>query len=397
MKNKRLLAFLAVTAALTMGLSACGFGGDEPLEQVVVETTPTPEPTATPAPVQTIAPDVQNTTYTSQDKTFSMELPDATWANKTSEENLVSFESPEQGKIVISHGVGEEDMSSILLPTTQDTAVALEQAAGLTEGTDFTIKNFSAENVNGVNVYSYRVKYNDPTKSGGYAQVINKVFANDQEYFTVVGSLVSSDKDVRKKVNNSIKSFQILGDSTLSGTSGTTGETGDGTADGTGTSSAVTDPSGNISDAAMTDTNQTRTIYRNSDGAPRVITSDGNGGWTDSDGNTFRFADNNIDVYDQNDVDYYYHGEAADVYYMPVDGSYSYDSDDSGSDSSDSSDGSTMTTTAAVNVRDVASNDSEVIGGFGEGEQVTVLGWEGDWVKVDYYGQAAYVHSSLLY
>ena len=26
----------------------------------------------------------------------------------------------------------------------------------------------------------------------------------------------------------------------------------------------------------------------------------------------------NEDVYDQNDVDYYWHGEGADVYYMPV-------------------------------------------------------------------------------
>ena len=65
------------------------------------------------------------------------------------------------------------------------------------------------------------------------------------------------------------------------------------------------------------DTNQTRTIYRNSDGHPLVITPDGNGNWVDFDGNTYRFV-NNEDVYDQNDVDYYWHGEGADVYYMPV-------------------------------------------------------------------------------
>ena len=67
----------------------------------------------------------------------------------------------------------------------------------------------------------------------------------------------------------------------------------------------------------LTDTNQTRTIYRNSDGHPLVITPDGNGNWVDFDGNTYRFV-NNEDVYDQNDVDYYWHGEGADVYYMPV-------------------------------------------------------------------------------
>ena len=62
---------------------------------------------------------------------------------------------------------------------------------------------------------------------------------------------------------------------------------------------------------------KTRTIYRNSDGHPLVITPDGNGNWVDFDGNTYRFV-NNEDVYDQNDVDYYWHGEGADVYYMPV-------------------------------------------------------------------------------
>ena len=50
---------------------------------------------------------------------------------------------------------------------------------------------------------------------------------------------------------------------------------------------------------------------------PLVITPDGNGNWVDFDGNTYRFV-NNEDVYDQNDVDYYWHGEGADVYYMPV-------------------------------------------------------------------------------
>ena len=76
---------------------------------------------------------------------------------------------------------------------------------------------------------------------------------------------------------------------------------------------AVTEPSATL----LTDTNQTRTIYRNSDGHPLVITPDGNGNWVDFDGNTYRFV-NNEDVYDQNDVDYYWHGEGADVYYMPV-------------------------------------------------------------------------------
>lgn len=45
MKNKRLLAMLAMTLTLSGVMTACGFGGDKPEE--VVTATPTPAPTAT--------------------------------------------------------------------------------------------------------------------------------------------------------------------------------------------------------------------------------------------------------------------------------------------------------------------------------------------------------------
>ena len=44
---------------------------------------------------------------------------------------------------------------------------------------------------------------------------------------------------------------------------------------------------------------------------------DGNGNWVDFDGNTYSFA-NDQDVYTEDGTSYYWHGEAADVYYMPV-------------------------------------------------------------------------------
>ena len=68
----------------------------------------------------------------------------------------------------------------------------------------------------------------------------------------------------------------------------------------------------------LSDTNQTRTIYRNSDGYPLLITPKDDGNWTDTDGNTYRFTSDQ-DVYDQNDVDYYYHGEPGNVRFMTYD------------------------------------------------------------------------------
>ena len=122
-------------------------------------------------------------------------------------------------------------------------------------------------------------------------------------------------------IQAAIDSFGISGDSYLKAAAPAAGDNAsdgstDGTADGStdGTQSNSTDSSagssdGTISNSAgftqeqLTDTNQTRTIYRNSDGHPLVITPDGNGNWVDFDGNTYRFV-NNEDVYDQNDVDY---------------------------------------------------------------------------------------------
>lgn len=351
MKNKKLVAILALTLSLSGVLSACGFGGgDKPDE--VVETTPTPEPTKAPKASVTPSPNAQSTVYTSKDKTLSIELPDATWSYKNDETNMVSFESPEQGKLLILHG---NDMSTVVIPNTQDMAVTLEQASDMTQGTDFEIQDYKAENIDGVGVYSYVTKILNKEKGGGYSYVVNKYFANDEEFYSLTGSVKSDSADVLAKVQKSINSFKILGDSTLkaaagkaSGNTQTDGANGEGTTQGgtageTGTEGTVQggtpeggtttsqgssegtgDTSGNYSGGGLTaeqvlaDTTQSRTIYRNSDGRPLVIYSDGTGNnWSDEDGNTYDFA-NDEDVYDQDGVDYYYHGEAGDVYFMPV-------------------------------------------------------------------------------
>ena len=85
MKNKKLLAVLAVTISASVFMAGCGFGEDEPEAQKVVSVTPAPEVTKAPTATPTIAPNVQDTTYTSADKSVSINLPDATWANKTDE------------------------------------------------------------------------------------------------------------------------------------------------------------------------------------------------------------------------------------------------------------------------------------------------------------------------
>lgn len=269
-------------------------------------------------------------------------------------------------------------MSVAIIPSSQDTASALVKADNLVEGTDFEIQDYKSEEVSGVNVYSYTVHY--LTDKSDYKYVVNKYFTdNTTEFYSVAGSV--KDEKALAGIKTSVDSFTISGDSVLKAaatgkTSGTTaGTTADGTSGTTGTAAAGTDgtASGSSSDGSSSagtdgsysdtssdgssdysssdytsdsssdgsydyddgssngyyadgtpvgtddpdyDTDQTRTIYRNSDGYPLVIYPNGDGTWCDDDGNTYDFA-NGEDVYDENGVDYYYHGEPAYVRYMP--------------------------------------------------------------------------------
>jgi hypothetical protein len=367
MKNKKVLMLLAATVVLSTSMTACNFfGGNKDEDSSVVQVTPTPEPTKAPKATPTPAPaNAQNTTYTSKNKAVSIKLPDATWANKSDSDEMLSFESPKQGKLLILHGSGDEDMSVAIIPSSQDTASALVKADNLVEGTDFEIQDYKSEEVSGVNVYSYTVHY--LTDKSDYKYVVNKYFTdNTTEFYSVAGSVKTDD--ALAGVKSAVDSFTISGDSVLkaaatgsagsTGTSatGTTGTTDPAASDGTSTDSstdgsASTDSSysDSSSDGSYSsdgssdgsydyddgssngyyadgtpvgtddpdyDTDQTRTIYRNSDGQPLVIYPNGDGTWCDDDGNTYDFA-NGEDVYDENGTDYYYHGEPAYVRYMP--------------------------------------------------------------------------------
>ena len=342
MKNKKFIALLAMTVALSGVMTACGFGGDKK-DSVVVESTPTPTPAKKAKVTPTVAADAQNTTYISKDKSVAIKLPDATWANKSDETDMLSFESPDQGKILILHGSGA-DLESAVIPNSQDMAVSMTQAENMVNGTDFEIQDYKTEQKDGgINIYSYTVKYKDTTKSDGYVYAINKYFVNDSEYYSIVASVKT--EDALKKVQESVDSFAILGDSTLksaatgsaaksagksdsaskdsaaSGDSSAAGTTSDGTSTDGSTSSDGSSSgaivNGGFTDEQLSNTDETRTIYRNSDGHPLVITPDGNGSWVDFDGNTYNFTSDE-DAYDENGTSYYWHGEGADVYYMPV-------------------------------------------------------------------------------
>ena len=61
MKNKKFIALLAMTVALSGVMTACSFGGGKE-DSVVVESTPTPTPAKKARATPTVAADAQNTT-----------------------------------------------------------------------------------------------------------------------------------------------------------------------------------------------------------------------------------------------------------------------------------------------------------------------------------------------
>ena len=65
MKNKKFIALLAMTVALSGVMTACSFGGGKE-DSVVVESTPTPTPAKKAKVTPTVAADAQNTTNTSK-------------------------------------------------------------------------------------------------------------------------------------------------------------------------------------------------------------------------------------------------------------------------------------------------------------------------------------------
>ena len=255
-------------------------------------------------------------------------------------------------------------MAATVIPSSQDMATSLEQADGdKTEGTDFEIQDYASKDVNGIGVYTYTTKMLNTEKSNGSLYVLHKVIANDTEYYSIEASV--KKEDALSAVKASVDSFQILGDSSLkeaapkqaaasaqtdnkdkanTGSSDAAANTADNStasdaAAGTDSSAAAdttaggdssesydssSDDSGStisnsagFTDEQLSNTDETRTIYRNSDGHPLVITPDGNGSWVDFDGNTYNFTSDE-DAYDENGTSYYWHGEGADVYYMPV-------------------------------------------------------------------------------
>ena len=58
--------------------------------------------------------------------------------------------------------------------------------------------------------------------------------------------------------------------------------------------------------------------------------------------------------------------------------------------------GDQLTVKSDCNVRSEPSEEGEILGKLGEGQQVTKMGSEGDWIEITYEEQTGYVRSDLF-
>ena len=82
MKNKKLLAVLAVTISASVFMAGCGFGEERAGSSEGCQRNTGAGGDKGSNSYTYHCPNVQDTTYTSADKSVSINLPDATWQTK---------------------------------------------------------------------------------------------------------------------------------------------------------------------------------------------------------------------------------------------------------------------------------------------------------------------------
>ena len=331
--KRRYLLFLLAGAVTICSMSACGLGKskDNKEDQVVVDVEESQkddsekekkekEEKAEETPAPTEAP--KTTDFTSADGMISLKTPDLSWANKEDANGVIFFESPDNGSLRIKHVSGEAmATASDMVPNTVDTVDAEERAAGLETGTDYEVRDFSAQELaDGAKVITYQVHYVNIEKSGGVVDKLFKYVGNNSEYFDIEASLLKDDGTLMSQVKEMIQGIQILGDSTLKGDLGSSAPAAEAPAPAASAAGSRDSVETDYTEEQLNDVNQTRVIYMDDEvGTPFVI-QNVNGVWTDKAGNTYTFSETEEStVHDQDGNYYYYDGLPGSYRYMSKD------------------------------------------------------------------------------
>lgn len=284
MKNKKHIAALLViglAAACLMG--GCNKKKEKETDTAVQSESVTPET----VPPETEAPKV---TYTSASGTFSLELPDASWAAvKEDVKNRWVFQAEGKGKITVAYkasGIGRKK-----LPNTQEEAEAL-----LNKEKENAFQNveFRKESVSSADLYYYAAD----AVGLEYSYLVKYLVNAQKEGYIITGEAAASDAETIQAVKNAVTSFQILKEADVK-KDDVQGEDASGNE-----SEEKADDSGSADDAEAEVTEEEYRYFFDADGNTIYTYPSEDGAWRDENGKSYIFLENGVE--DSDGTKYYY-------------------------------------------------------------------------------------------
>lgn len=214
----------ALTAAVFMIGSLTGCGQRETEAPVMTEKKETEKATEAvtetekPTEMQTQAqPLITSVDYTSNDKSVKITLPDNTWKVTQDADEKRVFQSGNAAIINIVHATTEPAMANLAVMTSEE-ELKSSLNRQYTDSTAYEIVDYTSTNINGIGVYRYTVKFNNPARMWAYS-VTNAAVASNQAY-TVIGTVTDDNPVLLEAVKKAVESFQVLSDPNLKAATG---------------------------------------------------------------------------------------------------------------------------------------------------------------------------------
>ena len=401
MLNRR-MRFLALSLAMSLvivGLAGCGSLKKEPIETESETQSETESETETETETETEV--LKNATFTSQDKSIRITLPDTTWKVTQDVDEMRVFSSGSQAMINIVHAANEADIKKLTVAKSEE-----ELKESLTKqypaANAFEVVEFEKLSSTTLDTYEYVVKYN-ATSMWAYSITYGIIAKN--EAYVITGTVLEDNKVMLEAVQKAVESFTVLRNSTFSALPGTAvNKTG---SESETEQSEAKDAAGELK--TLTDYGTSATLYASDNVNIRLQPSteaDIMGSLTTGDkvtvvGETSQWFKVNIN----GNIGYI---NKAFLVNQPTSETTSTQPDDSApvSDSTkvsaemnsyvDYGTGYTYYTTTYVNLRSQPGTESGVVTGLGGGSAVTVIGETDNWFVVSVNGTTGYISKSYV-
>ena len=415
---ERLVLALTVISVLAGMLSGCGqkVGQEEtqtqptnPVTEVQTEakTEAVTEvvQTETETEEETEAPQlIQSVDYTSKDGSIKITLPDNTWKVTQDVDEMRVFKSDPDATINIVHADNETTIKNQNICSSKeflDTWLSEQYP----EENAYDIQEFVNGSFEDVQTYEYVVKYNTQARMWAYMVTYAIVQGNNENAYVITGTIGEENQTLLDEVKKSVESFRVLNDETLKTVtsevvSGTTQKTSETVSTNTvssqeitslkdygTTASLVTNDVVNVRMSPGTDADILTSLDKNA--KVTVVGETDNWFKVDIQGNT-GYIRKDFLVYpsavttEQTNTSETAATEAAASNSPEMDTATNYGSS------------ATLYASSDVNIRSGPGTDNAVIGSFGTGNSVTVIGETDSWYIVSVNGSTGYVSKSYL-